>query len=73
MQFGAVPLGVMHRRGFDPVEEDPTLQRAARLGYTPDNLPALRQYLKCLEAGNLEATERIGKNLDEFFAKIPEV
>ena len=51
---------------------DSFLSRAAERGYTPDSLPALRQYVQTRESGNLEAARRIEENLRAFLEEPPE-
>jgi hypothetical protein len=48
------------------------LSKAAAKGYTPDSLPALRQYAHHHESGNLEAAKRIEENLRDFLEQHPE-
>lgn len=50
-----------------PPPSDPFLHEAAQKGYTPNGLPALRQYLLAKERGNLEAAQRLQDNLRAFF------
>jgi uncharacterized membrane protein YccC len=47
--------------------DDSFLHTAASKGFTPDSLPALRQYVTTRDGGNLEAARRIEANLRAFF------
>jgi hypothetical protein len=49
---------------------DPFLREAAQKGYTPESLPALRQYLFALQQGNLESAERLKDNLRTHFERL---
>jgi hypothetical protein len=45
---------------------------AASKGYTPENLPALRQYQLQRESANMEAARRIEDNVRAFLDQPPE-
>ena len=53
----------------NPPAAELLFEHAGACGYTTENLPALAQYRRLLDCGNLEAAARIGKNLKEFLEK----
>jgi hypothetical protein len=55
-----------------PAAPDPFLHEASLRGYTPETLPALRQYIAAFASGRFEAAKRIEDNLRDFFKKSEE-